>query len=172
MISIVKDELIPRSSGKDTTIMFPKLTERHSQEELVVIDGLIDGFRVNEVYTNTGSEVDVLYAHCLSQLPKCVGRKMRQSNAIISEFTGSTKEPMGKLKATITVGAQPYLRSEIIDFYVLKSVTATNVILGRKFFRNFGAIASTAHCLLKFSTRQGVATIQSTRHPFPGNENI
>ncbi|XP_071729039.1 uncharacterized protein [Rutidosis leptorrhynchoides] len=122
------------------------------------------------MYTDTGSEVEVLYAHCLFQLPNCVGRKMRQSNAIISRFTSSTEEPIGRLKATVTVGTQLYLRSEVIEFYVVKSVTTTNVILGRQFFRKFGAIASTAHGILKLPTWRGMATVQSTRHTFPGNE--
>ncbi|XP_071727596.1 uncharacterized protein [Rutidosis leptorrhynchoides] len=164
MISIEKDEFDP---WRDAEITFPRLLTRYAREEPVVIDGLIDGFRVQEMYTETGSEVDVLYAHCLSQLPKYVGRKMRHSNAIISGFAGSTEEPIGGLKATVTVGTQPYLRSEVIDFYVVKSVTATNVILGRNFFRKFSAIASTAHGLLKFPTRKGVATVESTRQPFP-----
>ncbi|XP_071727685.1 uncharacterized protein [Rutidosis leptorrhynchoides] len=122
------------------------------------------------MYTDTGSEVEVLYANCLSKLPKFFGRKMRQSNAVICGFTGSNEEPIGKFKATVTVGTQPYLRSEVIDFYVIKSVTATNVILGRQFFRKFSAIAFTAHGILKLPTRRGVVTVQSTRHPFPGNE--
>ncbi|XP_071705277.1 uncharacterized protein [Rutidosis leptorrhynchoides] len=126
------------------------------------------------MYTDTGSEVDVLYVHFLSQFPKCVSRKMRHFNAIISRFTGSTEEPVGKLKETVTVGTQPYLRSEVINFYVVKSVTATNVILGRNFFRKFNAITSTAHGLLKFPTRKGVATVKSTRQPFPikGNTQV
>ncbi|XP_071685835.1 uncharacterized protein [Rutidosis leptorrhynchoides] len=163
MISIEKDEIDP---WRDTAITFPRLPKRYAREEPVMIDGLIDGFRVQEMYTDTGSEVDVLYAHCLSQLPKYVGRKMRYSNAIISGSAGSTEEPIGKLKATVMVGTKPYLRSEVIDFYVVKSVTATNVILGRNFFRKFNAITSTAHGLLKFPTRKGVATVESTRQPF------
>ncbi|XP_071740571.1 uncharacterized protein [Rutidosis leptorrhynchoides] len=171
MINIEKDELIPRHSWRDAAIMFPKLLAPYSREEPVVIDVLIDDFWVNEMYTDTGSEVDILYAHCLSQIPKCVSRKMRQSNSIIFGFTGSTEEPMEKLKATVTVGTPPYLRSEIIDFYIVKSVTATNVILGRNFFRKLGVIASTAHGLLKFLTRQGLEIVESTRHPLPGEEN-
>ncbi|XP_071695211.1 uncharacterized protein [Rutidosis leptorrhynchoides] len=124
------------------------------------------------MYTDTGSEVEVLYAHCLSRLPKCIGRKMRKSNAIISGFSGHTEETIGRLKAMVTVGTRPYLRSEVVDFYVVKSMTATNVILGRKFFKKFGAITSTAHGILKLPTQQGVVTVQSTRHPFPGNEAI
>ncbi|XP_071689147.1 uncharacterized protein [Rutidosis leptorrhynchoides] len=168
MISIEKDELNP---WREAALMFPKLPARYARNEPVVIDGLIDGFRVREMYTDNGSEVDVLYAHYLSQLPKCVSRKMRQSNAVISGFTGSTEEPIGRIKATVTVGTQPYLRSEVIDFYVIRSVITKNVILGRNFFRKFNAITSTAHSLLKFLTRKGVTTVESTRQPFPEKVN-
>ncbi|XP_071730252.1 uncharacterized protein [Rutidosis leptorrhynchoides] len=168
MISIERDELAP---WRDAANTFLRLLAQYTREEPIVIDGLIDGFRVREMYTDIGSEVDVLYAHCLSQLPKYVGRKMRHSNAIISGFMGCTEEPIGKLKATVTVGTQPYLRSEIIDFYVVKFVTATNIILGRNFFRKFGAITSTTHGLLKFPTRKGGATVESTRQPFSVRDN-
>ncbi|XP_071688145.1 uncharacterized protein [Rutidosis leptorrhynchoides] len=136
MINIEKDEFALQSSWKDVTVTFPGLPARHSRDELVVITGLIDGFPVSEMYTDTGSKVEVLYAHCLSKLPKSVGRRMRQSNAVISGFMGFAEEPIGRIKAAIT----------------------------------FGAIASTTHGILKLPTRRGVATVQSTRHPFPRNE--
>ncbi|XP_071699808.1 uncharacterized protein [Rutidosis leptorrhynchoides] len=172
MINVQKDEFAPQNSWKYATITFPRIPTWYSWNEAVVITGLIDGFPVKETYTDTESEVGVLYTHCLSRLPKCVGRKMRQSNAIISGISGHAEETIGRLKATVTVGTRPYLRSEVIDFCVIKSVTAMNVILGRQFFKKFGAIASTAHGILKFLTRQGVVMVQSTRHPFPGNEAI
>ncbi|XP_071694873.1 uncharacterized protein [Rutidosis leptorrhynchoides] len=152
MINVQKDEFASQNSWKDATITFPIIPTWYSWNETVVIIGLIDGFSVTEMYTDTGSEVEVLYAHYLSRLPKCVGRKMRQSNAIISGFSGHAKETVGRLKATVTVGTRPYLRNEVINFYVVKSVTATNVILGRQFFKKFGTIASTAHGILKLPT--------------------
>ncbi|XP_071738660.1 uncharacterized protein [Rutidosis leptorrhynchoides] len=53
------------------------------------------------------------------------------------------------------------VRHELVDFYVIRSTSRYNALLGRNFIRRFNTLPSVLHGLIKFPTMGGIATIAS-----------
>ncbi|XP_071708783.1 uncharacterized protein [Rutidosis leptorrhynchoides] len=54
------------------------------------------------------------------------------------------------------------VRTADVELCVMRTHSRYNTILGRTSLKKFGAIPSTVHRLVKFSTNQGIATLEST----------
>ncbi|XP_071738045.1 uncharacterized protein [Rutidosis leptorrhynchoides] len=95
-----------------------------------------------KVHVDTGSSVDVMHEQCFNKLPDHVKALVKPTAVSQAGFSGESSWPIGQLEL-------------LIELYGI------NMILGRTALRLFGAISSTLHGMVKFSTRKGVGTLTS-----------
>ncbi|XP_071713043.1 uncharacterized protein [Rutidosis leptorrhynchoides] len=127
----------------------------------VVISAEIANKFISRIYTDTGSEADIIYWHCLRTSLRHIHDRARRTNLKVSGLTGTPVNAMGRIRLEVVMGTFPLLRTETIDFTILEGTSRFNVLFGRIALEKFGAITSTAHAEIRFSTPNGVATIHS-----------
>ncbi|XP_071740364.1 uncharacterized protein [Rutidosis leptorrhynchoides] len=142
-------------------IIFHTIPIWRLSEEPVVISAVIANRNISKIYTDTGSEADILYLHCFRDYPFSVKDRLRYTNLKIAGITGESMKAVGKVKLDVTLGTHPLVRTEIVDFTVLDGRSRLNALFGRRILRKFGAITSTPHAELRFPTPNGVAVINS-----------
>src|ERR1043165_3056689 len=86
-------------------------------------------------------------------------QSMSQSHIFIHE----TIMPRGMLSLPVTWSDGTHERTEICDFMVLPTTSNHDILLGREGIARFNANASTAHAMVGFPTKTGVAFIRGNR---------
>ncbi|GKE37782.1 hypothetical protein Tco_1461187, partial [Tanacetum coccineum] len=119
----------------DNAITFPSVPRYQLMNCPVVVEAMIEGFRVRRIHVDGGSSSEVMR----SQLPH------------------------GVIDLEVTMGECEKTRTVIMEFAVVKSLSPYNALLGRTGMRSLGAVASTIHSMMKFPTSNGIATISTTR---------
>ncbi|XP_071718673.1 uncharacterized protein [Rutidosis leptorrhynchoides] len=142
-------------------IIFHTIPNWRLLEEPVVISAVIANRSINRIYTDTGSEADILYLHCFKSYPFSVKDRLRYTTVKIAGITGKSMKAVGRVKLDVTLGTHPLVRTEIVDFTVLDGRSRFNVLFGRRTLRKFGAITSTPHAEIWFPTPNGVAVVHS-----------
>ncbi|XP_071688201.1 uncharacterized protein [Rutidosis leptorrhynchoides] len=142
-------------------IIFHTIPNWCLSEEPVVILAVIANRSITRIYTDTGSEADLLYLHCFKDYPFSVKDRLHYTNLKIAGITGQSMRAVGKVKLDVTLGTHPLVRTEIVDFTILDGRSRFNALFGRRTLRKFRAITSTPHAELRFPTPNGVAVIRS-----------
>ncbi|GJR24515.1 hypothetical protein Tco_0973042, partial [Tanacetum coccineum] len=62
----------------------------------------------------------------------------------------------------ITIGGAPLLRTETLNFVIVRSDSPQNMLLGRTVMQRMGIVVSTIHGAIKFHTEKGIRTVLST----------
>ena len=75
-------------------------------------------------------------------------------------LSGSSVIPLEKINLPVTLGEWPDQRTQIIEFFVVESVTAYNSIFGRPLISAFEAISSSYYLTMKFPTLSGIGKVQ------------
>ncbi|XP_061371661.1 uncharacterized protein LOC133314238 [Gastrolobium bilobum] len=79
----------------------------------------------------------------------------------ISGFNATTTKPLGMINLRLSLGTPPTTKSADIQFLVLDTQSAYNVILSRRMFAAFKASVSHSHLAMKFVARDNnVATVK------------
>ncbi|GKA65933.1 reverse transcriptase domain-containing protein [Tanacetum coccineum] len=118
----------------DNAIAFPLVPQYQLMDCPVVVDALIEGFRVRRIHVDGGSSSEVMYEHCFKNLSYRTRLRLKESRVPLVGFSRVVKSP------------SPY-----------------NALLSRTWMRSLGAVASTIHSMIKFLTLNGIATIATTR---------
>ncbi|GJW32380.1 reverse transcriptase domain-containing protein [Tanacetum coccineum] len=63
------------------------------------------------------------------------------------------------------IGEGPFVRTEVLDFVIVRSNSPHNLKLERTAMQNIGIVVSTIHRAIKFHTSKGVGTVLSTCEP-------
>ncbi|XP_071699860.1 uncharacterized protein [Rutidosis leptorrhynchoides] len=142
-------------------ITFHTIPNWRLSEEAVVISAVIANKSVTRIYTDTGSEADILYMHCFRDYLFSVKDKLPYTNLKIAGITRESMRAVGKVKLDVTLGTHPLVRTEIVDFTVLDGISRFNALFGRRTLRKFGAITSTPHAELQFPTPNGIVVVHS-----------
>ncbi|GKD33864.1 reverse transcriptase domain-containing protein [Tanacetum coccineum] len=129
----------------------------------VVVDALIEGFRVRRIHVDGGSSSEVIYEHCFRNLSYRTRSRLKESRVSLVGFSGEVSYPLGVIDLEVTIGECEKTQTIIMKFAVVKSSSPYNALLGRKGMRSLGAVASTIHSMIKFPTSNGIATIATTR---------
>lgn len=115
--------------------------------------------RVHRVLIDNGSSVNILYKATLEK----IGLTVRDLKACATTLYGFSGEGIASIEAvdlTVTLGEYPILVTKIVEFVVVDTPSAYNVILGRPILISLGAASSVRHHTLKFPTPRGVGTIK------------
>ncbi|XP_071688140.1 uncharacterized protein [Rutidosis leptorrhynchoides] len=151
-------ELIP--------ISFPPVMSIDTVNEPVIITCRIPdrGIQIKRMHVDTGSGVNIMYEHCYRFLPAEVKVQLRQPDITLSGFSGESSWPLGRIELVVEFAddKNPQLaRSELIDFYVVRSTSHYKARLERNLIQRFNIIPSMVHGLIKFPTMGEIATIAS-----------
>ncbi|GKC23500.1 hypothetical protein Tco_1025650 [Tanacetum coccineum] len=77
-------------------------------------------------------------------------------------FSGEISWPLGQISLMVTLGDEEHSTKALMNFMVVRSPSPYNGIIGRPSLRKIQAVPSTAHGILKFLVKEGIATIRST----------
>lgn len=104
---------------------------------------------------DTGSSVNALYLGTFKKLG--LKKKMlRPINTPLSGITGDSVQAEGAVSLPVEVGEYPCLAKVIMEFVVVDLECTHNVIMGRLFLEDLGAIISLEHLTMKFRMPEGV----------------
>ncbi|GKD38102.1 hypothetical protein Tco_1258309 [Tanacetum coccineum] len=129
----------------------------------VVVNALIEGFRVGRIHVDGGSSSEFMYEHCFRNLSYRTRSRLKESRVPLVRFSGEFSYPLGVIDLEVTMGECRKTRTVIIEFAMVKSPSLYNALLGWTGIRSLGAVASTIHLMIKFPTSNGIATIATTR---------
>src|ERR671933_913630 len=94
-------------------------------------------------------------------MPAAIRAKLEPAYGPVKGFSGEICWPLGRVTLPIVLEDGAKRRSCVLAFLVIRAPSMYNVLLGRYGLREFGAVPSTVHGMLKFPTPLGVATIKS-----------
>ncbi|XP_071740418.1 uncharacterized protein [Rutidosis leptorrhynchoides] len=92
-------------------------------------------------------------------------RTIKPPTTALSGFSGESAWPIRVLDLRLELRDSKdkfKKRTESVEFYVVRSYSRYNAILGRTSIQKFGAIPSTIHGMVRFLMEQGVTTLEST----------
>ncbi|XP_071698987.1 uncharacterized protein [Rutidosis leptorrhynchoides] len=122
------------------------------------------GITIMKVHIDNGSSVDIVYEQCFVQLPESIRASLQPTAASLTGFAGESSLPMGMLPLDVELfdeNDNSLVRQARLDFYVMRTYSRYNMLLGRTALGKFGIVPSTIHGMIKFATLKGVATISS-----------
>ncbi|XP_071688825.1 uncharacterized protein [Rutidosis leptorrhynchoides] len=88
---------------------------------------------------------------------------MRAPTTVLSGFSDESAWPLGCIKLELElVDDNDSTRTRVVhvEFRVMRSYSCYNALLRRVTLQKFGMVPSTVHGMIKFPTKQGIATIQ------------
>ncbi|GJS07587.1 reverse transcriptase domain-containing protein [Tanacetum coccineum] len=147
----------------DNAIAFPSVPQYQLMDCLVVVDALIEGFRVRRIHVDGGSSSEVMYEHCFRNLSYRTRSRLKESRILLVGFSGEVSYPLEVIDLEVTMRECGKTRTVIMEFAMVKSPSPYNALLGRTEMRSLGAVASTIYSIIKFPTSNGIATIATTR---------
>ncbi|XP_071699735.1 uncharacterized protein [Rutidosis leptorrhynchoides] len=123
------------------------------------------GIIIMKVHVDNGSSVDIVYEQCFDQLPESIRVTLQPTTASLTGFAGESSWPIGVLPLDVDLvddNDDSLVSQAWLDFYVMRTSSCYNMLLGRTALGKFGIVSSTIHGMIKFATRKGVVTINST----------
>ncbi|XP_071733147.1 uncharacterized protein [Rutidosis leptorrhynchoides] len=148
---------------KQELIAFPSMFNTNPFDAPVVIEARIAKCVVGGIYTDTGAGADIMYEYCFVQLPERVKEKLKDTFVLLASFANHPSWSEGSIVLEVVLGKTPFKRTANIEFLVVKANSRYNVILSRSAMMIFGAITSTVHGMMKFSTPADIATLYAER---------
>ncbi|XP_071715223.1 uncharacterized protein [Rutidosis leptorrhynchoides] len=147
-------------------ISFPKMQSVDFSEMPIVISCKIaqTGIIIMKVHVDNGSSVDIIYEQCFVKLPESIKANLKPTAASLIGFASESSLPIGLLSLNVELFDENdanLVRQAQLDFYVMRTSSRYNMLLGRSALSKFGIVPSTIHGMIKFTTRKGVATISS-----------
>ncbi|XP_071727257.1 uncharacterized protein [Rutidosis leptorrhynchoides] len=132
---------------KHEPIIFPSLFNIDPSSDLIIIRAHISNCQIGRIYTDTATRKH--------QTVK------KAATSPLAGFNSAATWPVGSITLEVVLGTLPFQSAADIEFSIVKTDSRYNVILGHNAMQKFGAIASTVHCMLKFSNPAGVAIIRT-----------
>ncbi|XP_061356477.1 uncharacterized protein LOC133300910 [Gastrolobium bilobum] len=110
-------------------------------DDPLVIQAIIANYGVNRVFVDHGSSADILFLPCFEALGFTIN-DLTPVAGEFSDFNATTTKPLGVINLRLSLGTPPTSRSADIQFLVLDTPSAYNVILGMRMFAAFEASVS------------------------------
>ncbi|GKF29030.1 hypothetical protein Tco_0095372, partial [Tanacetum coccineum] len=87
------------------------------------------------------------------------------SKVPLVDFSGERSWPLREVPLEITIGDNPLTRTEVLNFFIVRSNSPHNLLLRRTAMQRMGIVLSTIHKAIKFHTHSGNGTVFSTYEP-------
>ena len=123
-------------------------------DDPMIISAAMVNAEVKRVFADQGSLVDIIFRDAFSKL----GLKNSNLQSYKKELIGFSGEKVylnGYVTLHLTLGTRPRTRIVKVDFLVVDSPSAYNVILERPTLNKIRVIISTAYLTMKFFTEYG-----------------
>ena len=125
----------------------------------MVLDPIIDGYRLTRVLTDGSSSLNLIYEDTVRRMGINPSR-IRQSNTTFEGvIPGVEACTRGSLVLEVTFGSPGNSRSEELLFTVAPFQSSYHALLGRTAFARFNALPHYGHLTLKMPGPRGVITI-------------
>ncbi|XP_061373936.1 uncharacterized protein LOC133316228 [Gastrolobium bilobum] len=112
-------------------------------DDPLAIQAIIANWSVNRVFVDHGSSADILFLPCLKDLGFTVN-DLTPVAGELAGFNGTTTKPLGLINLQLSLGTPPTSKSADIQFLVLDTQSAYNVILGFCLFHHRFCLSITA----------------------------
>ena len=83
-------------------------------------------------------------------------------------FIRDSAIPKGTIKLAITLGEPPQAVTVVINFHVVKCLSAFNGVLGRLLLKALKAVTSIHYLTMKLPTTARIGQVQGRQHDFQG----
>jgi hypothetical protein len=124
-------------------------------DDAIVLSLKINVHRVERILIDTGSSADILYMPVFLAMGY-EPEDLQPIRTPLVGFTGDTLQSEGRIKMRVDFGNPPQKVSTMVDFLVVDSPSAYNVILGRNTLNAIGAVISPSCLKIKFHTDNGI----------------
>ncbi|GKB62385.1 hypothetical protein Tco_0918571 [Tanacetum coccineum] len=111
---------------------------------------------------HSGSSCEVIYEYCFLKLKPSIRSLRVYSKVPLIGFLGKHSWPLDEVTLEITIGESPFVRTEVLNFVIVRSDSPHNLLLGRTAMQRMGIVVSTIHRAIKFHTPRAVDTVFST----------
>ncbi|XP_074346694.1 uncharacterized protein LOC141685499 [Apium graveolens] len=125
------------------------------QDDLLVITPVIGNWPVMRVLVDNGDSVDILFHDTFIRMGYN-DSQLTLSNTPIYGFNHVECKFEGAIQLPVTIGEEPRVATQMLNFQVVKAATTYNSIMGRIEIHVFKAVPSTYHMVPKFPTRNGI----------------
>ncbi|GKG33362.1 hypothetical protein Tco_0433521, partial [Tanacetum coccineum] len=82
---------------------FPSVPRYQLMDCLVVVDTMIEGFRVRRIYVDGGSSSEIMYEHCFRNLSYRTRSRLKESQNPQVGFSGEVNYPLGVIDLEVTI---------------------------------------------------------------------
>ncbi|GJX70224.1 hypothetical protein Tco_0307395 [Tanacetum coccineum] len=113
----------------DNAIAFPSVPQYKLMDCPVVVDALIEGFRVRRIHVDGGSSSEVMYEHCFRNLSYRTRSRLKESRVLLVGFLGEVSYPLGVIDLEVTIGECGKTQTVIMEFPVVKSLSPYDALL-------------------------------------------
>ncbi|KAL7611781.1 uncharacterized protein LOC111900908 [Lactuca sativa] len=130
------------------------------------ITSFVSRHRIEQLYIDYGSRVNVIYKHCLSQLPiEWIEYLQPLCQGLLVGFTSHHIWQTGTVRLLFALVRHDREKeiTRVLDFSVVNCPAEHNILLGLPALFQLRAIPSTIHGIIKFSTSDGSATIMANK---------
>ncbi|KAL2252543.1 UNVERIFIED_CONTAM: hypothetical protein Sindi_0049000, partial [Sesamum indicum] len=125
------------------------------ENDPMVIRMDIVNHQVHKVLVYNGSSIDIIFTNVLRKMD--LGElKLKPVRTPLIGFVESEDVPKGVIDLPVSMGEEPRRKTCMIQFLVVDSLFAYNVVLGRPGLNKFRAVVSTYHLKMKFPTKYGI----------------
>nr|GEX12010.1 reverse transcriptase domain-containing protein [Tanacetum cinerariifolium] len=104
------------------------------------------------VHMDSGSSYEVIYEHCFLKLKPSIQASKLDSHVPLVRFSWKKSWAIREVLLEITIGNALLTKSETLNFFIIRSNSPYNMLLGRTAMQKMGMVVSMIHEAVKFHT--------------------
>nr|GEU73135.1 putative transposable element [Tanacetum cinerariifolium] len=116
--------------------------------------GKIFGRKVGRVYMDSEDSYEIIYEHYFEKLNPTIKATKVDLKTPLVRFSGERSWSIGEVPLEITIRDSPLLRTETLNFFIVRSDSSHNMLLGRIAMQRMGIVVSMIHRAIKFHTKK------------------
>nr|GEW62291.1 hypothetical protein [Tanacetum cinerariifolium] len=136
-----------------------------SSKDPVIIKAYLSGRQVNRVYMDSRSSYEVIYEHYFLKLKPSIISFRVDSKTTLVGFFEEYSWPLGEVPLEITYREGLLTVTKMFNFFIVRSNSPHNLLLGRTAMQKIVIVVSTIHGAIKFHTPKGIGTLLSKNSP-------
>ena len=128
----------------------------------MVLDPIIDGYRLTHVLMDGGSSLNLIYEDTVRGMGINLSRIKQSNTTFEGVIPGVAARARGSVVLEVTFGSPGNSRSEELLFTVAPFQSSYHTLLGRTAFAHFNALLHYGHLTLKMPGPRGIITVRGT----------
>ena len=132
----------------------------------MVLDPIIDRYRLPRVLMDGGSSLNLIYKDTVRRMGINPSRISQSNTTFEGVILGVEAYGRGSIVLEVTFGSPGNYRSEELLFTIAPFQSGYHALLGRTAFARFNALPHYGYLTLKMPGPRGVITVSGTTEPF------